>query len=265
MRILTSTLVLLGSYGLLWAQADDPNSEELIELSPFVVSSETEAGYQASSTLAGTRVSTQIVDPRSANVPATVPVSIFKRADAVAIQFVLSHSGDKQELRNKELYASVESIAEQMQKAEGMRMEQREVRFAGGDRKLFSVSRGNSKVSFASIVIFASLPAGMRVVDRVKQVRDILDRARLVGQTKAADGSVGLYIKSPEQYRREILQKIFEDLEFVKKELGPEFEVRPSGLNQRVHVRISAEAELELWIDYSFAIYSKLELANPRR
>lgn len=39
-----------------------PESDELIELSPFVVNSEKDTGYQATSTLAGTRLNTQIKD-----------------------------------------------------------------------------------------------------------------------------------------------------------------------------------------------------------
>ncbi|MEO5961758.1 MAG: hypothetical protein ABIZ49_05680 [Opitutaceae bacterium] len=244
--------------------AEESGSEEVLELSPFQISfdRDREQGYMAGNSVAGTRMATPLIDPRAGNIPPSVPVSIFKRANAVAVQFVLSHTGDKQELRNKELYSSVEAIETQVAKIEGLRMEQREVRFAGGDRKVFSSSRGNSTVSFASIVIFAELPAGVRVVDRVKQVRDALNNAKPVGQTKMMDGSVGLYLKSPEQYRREILQKVFDDLAFVAKGVGPDFEVRPAGLNQRVRMRVSAEAEIELWIDYSFSIHSLRELAK---
>src|SRR4051812_33782885 len=82
-------------------------SEEIIELSPFTVSSEYEPAYKSAESYARTRVSTPVIDPRVAGMNANVPITLLKRADAVAIQFVLSHSGDKQEARNQELYTSM--------------------------------------------------------------------------------------------------------------------------------------------------------------
>jgi hypothetical protein len=198
-------------------------------------------------------------------MPATAAISILKRADAVAIQFVLSHSGDKQEVRNQELYASVSAVETAIRKLPGMRVEQREIRFTGGDRKFFSVSRGGSTTSFASLLVLADLPAGARVADRVKEVRDVLSATKLVGQSKYSDGSVGLYIKDPDQYRREILQKVFDDLTFMKKGFGDEFEILPSGLSGKVRTRAAAEAEIELWIDYSFSFRSIRELEGKKK
>ena len=259
MRYLTILLLLAVPSLNLHAQ-DSDGADEVIELSPFSVSDDN--SYTNSTTLAGTRMNSRIIDP-SAQAQANVPVSITRRADAVAVQFVLSHAGDKQEVRNRELYTSVELIEKEVAKISGLRAEQQEVRFAGGNKKMFSSIRGGSPVSFASIIIFAELPAGVRVVDQVKKIRDVLMAIKLAGQTKAADGSVGLYVKSPEQYRREILGKIFEDFEFMKKQFGAEFELAPSGLTQKVRTRVSGEGEVELWIDYSFTFYSIRALMHP--
>jgi hypothetical protein len=240
---------------------DSDGSDEVIALSPFEINSD-DSGYSTSATLAGSRMNSNLIDPNSP-VAATVPVSINRRADAVAVQFVLSHNGDKQEVRNRELYASVELIEKEIAKTPGLRAEQREVRFAGGNRKVFSSMRGGSPVSFASLIIFAELPPGVRVADQVKKIRDLLMGVKLPGQTKAADGSVGLYVKNPNQYRGEILAKIFEDFDILKKQFGGEFEIMPSGLNQKVRSRVSGEGEVELWIDYSFTFYSIRALSHP--
>jgi hypothetical protein len=245
--------------------SDGSESEEMITLSPFEVSREGESSYAAQNTLSGARISTPLIDPRTAALQPAAAVSIFKRADAVAVQFVLSHSGDKQETRNQELYASVERIQTAMDKVPGTRVEQREVRFTGGDRKFFSVSKGGSTTSFVSILVLADLPIGTRVADRVKQVRDVLGATKLVGQTKYSDGSVGLYLKNPDQYRREILQKIFEDVDFMKKGFNGEMEIQPSGLAGKVRMRVAAEAEIELWIDYGFAFRSIRELEATKK
>jgi len=255
-------LLILSATSLTAGAQDSSASDEFIELSPFTISADSDSGYRASSTLAGTRMNSKIVDPRS-NIDVNAPISIVRRADAVAVQFVLSHTGDKQDVRNKELYASVEAIESEITKTPGLRIEQREVRFSGGDKKVFSSIRGGSPVSFASLIIFADLPPDIRVVDKVKQIRDILNTAKLAGQTKAADGSVGLYVKNPDQYRRDIMQKIFDDFEFMKKGFGTDFEIAPNGLNQKVRCRVAGEGEVELWIDYSFNFYSIRALTHP--
>jgi hypothetical protein len=249
----------------LHAQSNDAASEDIVELSPFVVSNESVPAYRIQGALSAAGTATPILDPRSAMMPAPVAISVAKRADAVAIQFVLSHSGDKQEVRNQELYASVGAIESAVKNMPGMRVEQREVRFTGGDRKLFSVSRGGSINSFVSILILADLPPDARVADRVKQVRDILAATKLTGQTKYSDGSIGLYLKNPDQYRREILGKIFEDVQFMKKGFDNEFEIQPSGLNGKVRMRVSAEAEIELWVDYGMTFRSIRELEAPKK
>jgi len=245
--------------------SDGTESEEFITLSPFEVSRDGESSYAAQNSLAGTRVSTPLIDPRTSAIQPAAAVSIFKRADAVAVQFVLSHSGDKQEARNQELYSSVEKIQTAMDKVPGARVEQREVRFTGGDRKLFSVSKGGATTSFVSILVLADLPVGTRVADRVKEVRDVLGATKLVGQTKYSDGSIGLYLKTPDQYRREILQKIFEDVDFMKKGFNGEMEIQPSGLAGKVKMRVASEAEIELWIDYGFTFRSIRDLEAAKK
>lgn len=255
-------VVLTTSYS---QTSEDPASEDIVTLSPFEVATEGDASYRARAAISGARISNQLVDPTSAIAPAPVAVSVYKRADAVAIQFVLSHSGDKQEIRNRELYASVEALEAAAKSIPGIRVELREVRFTGGDKKLFSISRGGATVSFVSVLLLAELPADARVAERVKQARDLVASTKLVGQTKYSDGSVGLYLKNPDQYRREILQKVFEDVDFLRKGFSGEYEIQPGGLNGRVRMRVSSEAELELWIDYTITFRSIRELEAAKK
>jgi hypothetical protein len=244
------------------AQSESDGEEEAVILSPFQISTDRDSSYSTVSSLSGSRLASPVVDN---SIPSPdVPISIVKKADAVVIQFVLSNSSDKQEVRNQELYSSVRGIQTAVQKVPGLRMEQREVRFASGNRKMLSFGKG-TQTSYASIVIFADLDPALRLADRTKQVRDLLDQIKFPAQTKLVDGSVGLYLKNSSSYRREILQKIFDDLDFVKKGLGTDFEVLPSGLNQTVRLRACSETEVELWIDYSFNTYSVRALTNPKK
>lgn len=255
--LLLTSLIAIGTTHA--QTTEDPAAEDLILLSPFTVSSEADSAYRARAAGANARMINQLVDPSW--IPSSQSaVSLYKPADAVAIQFVLSHTGDRQDVRNQELYASVEALEKASQSHPGMRLELREVRFTGGDKKLFSSSRGGSTASFVSILLLADLRPNVRVADRVKEARDLIARTKLVGQTKYSDGAVGLYLRNPDQYRREILQKIFEDIEFMKRGFAGEFEIQPSGLNGKVRMRVASESELELWIDYGIAFRSIREL-----
>jgi hypothetical protein len=265
-RTLLSLLLLLVLPAVVSrAQSDDADSEEIITLSPFEISTDHDSGYAAASALAGARLATHLVDPSSAARVPDVPVTITKRADALAVSFALANLGDKQEKRNAELYASLASLRDTVAKTPGLRFEHREIRFASGNRSKLSISRSGATTSHAAVLILADLPEAVDVVNLVKLIRDTVQQATLQGQTKLVDGTVGLYLKNPARFRREILDKIFADLEALKKSLGAEFEVLPSGLNRTVETRICSETDVELWIDYSFTIRSIRELTNPKK
>lgn len=265
MKLIRSLIFLFALIPLSsFAQSDISGEEELVALSPFVVNADADSSYSLVSTAAGTRIGYGIVDSLNQSAPPSVPVTITKKADAVVIQFSLVNNADKQEVRNQELYSTIRGIQALVEKTPGLRLEQREVRFASGNRKFTSFSRGPQS-SYASVLIFADLASDLRLADRVKQVRDLIDRIKLPGATKLVDGTVGLYLKQPSSYRNEILQKIFDDLNFVRKGIGSEFEVRPTGLSQNVRIRACSESEVELWIEYGFAIESIRSLTKPAK
>lgn len=227
-----------------FVRAQDEKAGETIELSPFEISTEEDRGYRS----------------RGVAAPPNAPVTLIKRADAVVIQFALSNSGDKQETRNKQLSTSIDSISTAIKSIPGLKLEHREVRLTTGDRKGSFIGKGEVVTSFANIAVFAELTAEMRLYERVKQVRDLADGTKLAGETKLIDGPVGLFVRRPNDSRKELLAKIFEDLELVKKGLGSDFEVLTSGLAEGVRMRACSESEVELWIDYSFSIRSIREL-----
>lgn len=269
-------LVLLSGCAL---RAQSPDDGEIAALDPFLVTAEEDSGYQATSTLAGTRIQTGLKDVGSAlsvvnaqflqdtraALP-SVPVTIIKKADALLIQFALATTIDKQETRNKELSSYLDSVEKAVSAVAGLRFEPREVYLASGDRKKSIIGRGGVITSFAHFVIFAELSPDQRPYQRIKQVREIIDDLHIdTATTKLIDGPVGLFVRRPSQYRGEILTKVFEDLESVKKGLGSEFEVLASGLAGGIRMRTCSESEVELWIDYSFTIRSIRELEARKR
>ncbi len=179
----------------------------------------------------------------------------------MVIEFALSNSADKQDRRNQELTDSADALAKLIKSTPGLRFENREVQLASGNRQRSIIGKGDIVTSFANFAVFAELNPEMRLYERVKQVRSLVSSSTLSGGTKVIDGPVALFVHRPNDYRKEVLAKIFEDLEQVKKGLGSDFEVLVSGLSGPMRLRSCSESEVELWIDYSFTIRSVRELA----
>ena len=260
-KCLLLPMVLMSAPGGLQAQADatSEDSEDVVCLSPFCVSSSEDRGY-VMNTLAGTRIAQpRFGSDNNGGVP-SVPITLIRRADAVVIEFALSNSADKQDLRNKELTDSVDALAKEIKTIPGLRFENREVQLMSGNRSRSIIGKGGVVTSFANFAVFADINAETRLYERVKQVRGLVSAAKLIGNTKTIDGPVGLFIKRPNEMRKELLAKIFEDLELVKKGLGTDFEVLVSGLAKPVQLRSCSENEVELWLDYSFTIRSIRDL-----
>ena len=263
--IIAPLVVLCGATGLV-GQAPAPDqgeAEEAVVLSPFEVTSVNDRGYVATSTLAGTRI-VAAANATAQPMP-SVPITLIRRADAVIIEFALSNSADKQDQRNKELTDSVDALAAKIKETPGLRFENREVQLMSGNRSRSLVGKGGVVTSFANFAVFAELGDDARLYERVKQVRALVSAAKLVGGTKVIDGPVALYLKRPNDLRKELLAKIFDDLETVKKGLGENMEVLVTGLNGPIRLRSCSEREVELWIDYGFTFRSVYELKVRER
>ena len=264
-RWLILPLLLSASPLALRAQEDAPaeeTGEEVVVLSPFCVDASEDRGYAAANTLSGTRLNV-IPQPRFGAVTSGAPkgpITLIRRADAVVIEFALSNSADKQDRRNQELTNSVDALAQKIKGTAGLRFENREVQLASGNRTRSIIGKGGVVTSFANFAVFADLTADVRLYERVKQVRNLVSTSPLIGDTKLIDGPVALFVRRPNDYRKEVLARVFDDLEQLKKGLGSDFEVLVSGLAGPMRLRSCSESEVELWIDYSFTIRSVREL-----
>lgn len=257
--LLSLSLLALASQLPLALPAQEAESDgETLVLSPFEVLSAEDRGYAATGALGGTRF-------RGVAAAPMVPVTIIRKADAVVIEFALSNGADKQDQRNQELTTSVELIAQAIKATPGLRFENREVQLATGNRSRSIIGKGGAVTSFANFAVFATIGDDIRLYERVKQVRGLVSAAKLAGATKVLDGPVGLYVKRPNDVRGEILAKIFADLDVVRKGLGADCDLLVSGLGGPVQLRACSESEVELWIDYSFAIRSlhEMDLKRP--
>jgi len=183
------------------------------------------------------------------------PITLIKPADALVLQFSLANNSSKQEIRNKELSATLEAIVTAISKTPGLSIETREIRFAGADRKYISSSSA-ATTSSTHLAIYADLTPEHRPYERAKQIRAILDTVRFVGDTTLNDGPAMLFMRNPASYRKELLDAIFADITYLQKKLGDNFEILPVGLDQPIKLRAYSESEIELFTSYSLNIRS---------
>lgn len=85
-----------------------------MSLSPFVVE---DRGYATKSVL---QAQPRFGNDSGGNMP-NVPITLIRPADAVVIEFALSNSSDKQDIRNKELTDSTEALAREIRAIPGLR------------------------------------------------------------------------------------------------------------------------------------------------
>ncbi len=224
-------------------------NDEAVELSPFSISSEYDRGY----------VPQQPAKP-------DVAVTLRKPASAVVMEVSLLNAADKPEDRNREIYATIKDIEDAAKRAKDVRFERREIQLRGESRRKLTsfLSKSGSATSVATIALVSDLTTESDLFDLVRRMRGLVSSVTPAGSTKIMDGTVALMIRDPDQYRRELLAKIFDDVEFVKKGLGSGFEVLLSGLDGPIQVRPCSDKEVELWINYHFSIRSLVELQNPR-
>lgn len=231
------SLFILGS-----ATAQD----EVIELSSFSVTGDSDRGY----------ASQQAAKP-------DVAITLTKPATAVVMDVTIVNANDKAEDKNREVLLTIKSLERAVAAEPQLRFERREIQLRGEARRKSLFSRG-SVTSFANVAVVAPLEASANLFATVDRMRGVVAKTAPNGGTKVIDGVVYLMLERPEQYRKELLAAIFADIAFLKENLGPGFEVLPTGLDGAIQVRAASETKVELWIDYGLTIRSLVELQNPK-
>ena len=84
-------------------------------------------------------------------------------------------------------------------------------------------------------------------------MKDLVDSLGMNSDvTRIFYGSVNLVLKNPDQYRSDLIDVIFEDLDSMEKRLAGKLELYPTGMTGRVQLKQFSETEVELWIPYGY-------------
>lgn len=195
-----------------------------------------------------------IVAARDRQRPGGLPaVTLRRRAENVALAVTLANDSRQAEQRNRELLETLQRLVERAEASPGIRIHNGRIGLSTRDRKLVSFGSYDARTSI-DLYVLAVLPADKSALEVTNGIKEFLSGVQAVGQTRITEGSVGLSIRDPDQYRRELLSLIVEDIHFVTKKLGGSVKVSISGLDRPLAVRQRSDTEVELVIPYSYSI-----------
>lgn len=180
-------------------------------------------------------------------------VTLRRRAENVALAVTLANDGRQAEQRNRELLETLQRLVERAEASPGIRIHNGQIGLSTRDRKLVSFGSYDARTSI-NLYVLAVLPADKSALEVTNSIKEFLTGVQAVGQTRITEGSVGLSIRDPEQYRRDLLARIVEDVHFITGKLGGSATVSISGLDRPITVRQRSDTEVELVIPYSYAI-----------
>lgn len=260
------SLVVVLFYTSISAFGQDEDAEEVFELSPFAVDARGNYGFRH-----GRGKTTQvppieyydlgsgidgITDQLNRILPEAepkMPVFLVKRADEIRIQFAISFYDDLETVRRSRLLEYVEKAREVVAASDELRFLPGPILVAEGDRKRMRSRKRSEYTSHAHYSVSFDNVDSESSVDRILQVKRLMDDLELDSDmARLYYGSVKLVLENPDQYRGELLEAIFEDLDRLSGRLEGKFDLLPTRLGGRVHAKRHGPADVAVWIDYDY-------------
>ncbi len=262
----------------LFSFGQDDNTDELFELSPFVVDSrrsysagrarnakvDTVEFFDLGSSIDGIVDSFNRASPTS---DPSVPIHLVKPADEMSIQFAISFFDDLEETRKNKLREFLEKAKQAIDSNSDLRFTPGPLLIAEGDRKKIKGKKKSAYTSHAHFSVSFDLQSNDSVYGKIRDVKQLVDDLELNSDvTRVFYGAVNLVLEDPNQYRMELLDAVFEDASALADKLDGKFEIYPVGLEGRVQLKQHSESEVELWIPYKYEFVSvrQMELEDKR-
>lgn len=186
----------------------------------------------------------------------TTAVSVEMNADYVAIPLSIGSNQRDSEDRFAEIRNAQNLILAKAKKQDGILAHKGPISLSPQPRsKLESISSHSySRSSIAQFHIMAKLEENGDVYTCATRIRQFLDSIKMPPKTEIYLDPIQLVIANPEQYRKEILTKISQDVAFVKQSIQSSGKVSITGLEQPVLVRQVDDQKVELFINYSMTM-----------
>ncbi len=180
-------------------------------------------------------------------------VSLSKRADYLSMPLNISSKEKDPNTRFAEIRQAQDLFFDRAKKTPDIIIHKGPITLSPKPlSKLSSYSYGRS--SEAQFHILAKFKENEDVYDCESSIRKIITSIKMPGRSNLSPGQIQLTVMNPEQYRKELLEKISQDVAFVKSTIGAEGKAIIKGLDRPVLVRQIDDKNVELFINYELTI-----------
>ena len=191
------------------------------------------------------------------NEPNPVSVGLLQRADSITLSITVSSEQRDPELRADEIRQVRELLKKKAHDSVRIQVRNGPVSLSARpqqktDNSLSSVSEPVSQASFDIIVAIDKNKGD--IYSSVGDARRFVSDLRLPGKTLYSVGEPVLSVDNPEQYRKQLLQRVAQELGTMKEIFGGKTAFTFEGLHRPVMVRAVDDINVELFIPYSVEV-----------
>lgn len=189
-----------------------------------------------------------VVAYRAGDVPVSSSIDI--NAEYVAMSVSLS-SDAKYPSERAKLISKLQSVISRSASGDpNIEFQQGVVSLSPQEKSSFSISGSYSQGSGSSFYILSKLGKEKDVYAATQDIYRFISRIQKPDDTSLSLGNTALAIRSPEQYRNQLLEKVREEIMATKKILGSGYKVSISGLENPVIVRQKNDRQVTVFFDY---------------
>ena len=193
----------------------------------------------------------------AANEQNPVSVGLRQRADSITLPITVSSDQRDPDLRGEDLRQTRELFKKKAHENARIQIRTGPVSLSArapqkAESILSSTSEPVSQASFYLIVAIDKTKGD--IYSCMADARRFMADLRLPGKTQYSVGDPALSVDNPEQYRKQLVQLIAQELGTMKEIIGSKTTFTLEGLHRPVMVRALDEINVELFIPYSLEV-----------
>jgi hypothetical protein len=177
---------------------------------------------------------------------------LIKKADYLSVPLTVSSKQKDPSDRFSEIRKAQDLIVSQALKHPDLFVHKGTISLSPRPRSKLSYSSGGS--SKARFHLLTKLKQEEDVYESAIRVRQFIATIEMPGKSTHALGQLQLAVDNPEQYRKELMEKISQDVAFVKTAIRAKGKAFIKGLERPVLVRQLDDRNVELFINYELTI-----------
>jgi hypothetical protein len=183
-------------------------------------------------------------------------ISLIRQADYLSMPLTISSKQKDPNIRFSEMSQAQKLILHAVDKKSDIIIHKGPITLSPKPLSKLSPfsSYSYDRPSQAQFHILAKLKDSDDVYECAGRIRKFIDSIEMPGKSYSSLGQIQLAVENPAQYRKDILNKIAKDIDFLKSTMGTKDKASISGLERPVLVRQVNDKNIELFINYSLTI-----------